>query len=150
MEANIFKLQKWKCLSVVFTCVQCSAWLLLCLVVSLKLYSKFLLMMAWSVWYHLMFYEKHPDQNTSLGRLKKKKNRKEKDRAFKFSFSDCFGSISLRDAHCGFKVLKPQHLALRDSWCLPEHPHHCLSDFFWSPCNTEETGIQSIFVSMGR
>jgi len=62
-----------------------------------------------------MFYEKHPDQNTSLGRLKKKEKRKEKDRAFKFSFSDCFGNISLRGARCGFKVLKPWHLASSDS-----------------------------------
>lgn len=109
-----FKLQNWESLPAVFTCAQCSAWLLLCLVVSLKLYSKLLLMMARSVWYHLMFYEKHPDQNTCLGRLKK-----EKDTAFKFGFWDCFGNISLRDAHCGCKVLKPQHLASRDPWCLP-------------------------------
>lgn len=60
-----------------------------------------------------MFYKKHPDQNTSLGRLKKKK--KKKKTAFKFRFSDCFGNICLREVYCGFKVLKPQHLAPRDS-----------------------------------
>lgn len=52
--------------------------------------------------------------------------------------------------HCGFKVLKPWHLASRYSFCLPEHPHHFVGYFFSSFFNTEERGIQSIFMSAGR
>lgn len=78
--------------------------------------------------------------------LKKKKSTRQ---IFKFRFSDCIRIISLRDVHCGFKVLKLWPLASRYSRCLPEHPHHYISYIFLSSCNTEERGIHSIFISTG-
>lgn len=91
-----------------------------------------------------MFYEKYQDQDTSPGRFKKKK----RETAYKFNFSDCIGIISLRDVHCGFKILKRWHLASRYSW-FAKHPYHCVNYFFSSSSNTEERGIHRIFISTG-